>query len=409
MAYSKGKSIVGLDIEPGYVAAVQANANGSILVERAAGVALDLDIVREGEVLDSEALSEVLRNLFHESHLDRRVRVGVANQRTVLRTLELPPIADRKELAAAVHFQAEDQVPMPLSNAVLDFQPLDVIDTPAGPRQRVVLVAAQRDMVDRLLAAVRGAGLRPEGVDLSAFAMIRSLYSAQAAGTGRTLYLNVAGLTNMAVAEGSVCLFTRVVGDGLEAMASDVAERRGVTLVEARELLCTVGLAPPPPGAHFERAHDAPAAPAYDAPSASGLDDAGVGPGEPAPEAPEAPGFDHAYAEPAGPAYGESSDTAHDEDQDVRLVLEHGVREIAAEVRHSLDFYDSQDGGGAVAAAVISGSALEIEGFAAALEAELGLPVRAGTVGAAREGAFGDVSPQRLAVAAGLAVEGASA
>ena len=84
-----------------------------------------------------------------------------------MRTLELPPLTDRKELATAVRFQAEDQVPMPLDNAVLDFHALGVIDTPAGPRQRVIVVAAQRDMVERLIAAVRAAGLRPEGVDLS--------------------------------------------------------------------------------------------------------------------------------------------------------------------------------------------------------------------------------------------------
>ena len=65
---------------------------------------------------------------------------------------------------------------MPLSNAVLDFHPLGIVDTPGGPRQRVVLVAAQRDMIERLVAAVRRAGLNPEGVDLSAFALIRSLY-----------------------------------------------------------------------------------------------------------------------------------------------------------------------------------------------------------------------------------------
>ena len=47
---------------------------------------------------------------------------------------------------------------MPLNNAVLDFHPLGVVDTPAGPRQRVVLVAAQRDMVERLLGAVRARG-----------------------------------------------------------------------------------------------------------------------------------------------------------------------------------------------------------------------------------------------------------
>ena len=60
------------------------------------------------------------------------------------------------------------------------------------------------------------------------------------------LYLNVDGLTNMAIAEGTVCRFTRVVGGGLEAMASELAERRWIPLVDARELIAAVDLTAPP-------------------------------------------------------------------------------------------------------------------------------------------------------------------
>jgi type IV pilus assembly protein PilM len=242
LGHRSGADIVGLDIQPGLVAAVRGRVNGSIVAERAAALPLPGDIVRDGEVMDQDALSEVLRELFGTSGLGKRVRVGVANQRTVLRTLELPPVTDQKELAAAVTFQAQDQVPMPLSNAVLDFHPLGIVETPAGPRQRVVLVAAQRDMIEKLLGAVRRAGLTPEGVDLSAFALIRSLYRADPEQTSRVLYLNVDGLTNLAIAEGSVCRFTRVVGSGLEGMAIELAERRGIALVEARELLAAANL-----------------------------------------------------------------------------------------------------------------------------------------------------------------------
>ena len=221
--------IVGLDIQPGLIAAVKARVNGSVLAERAASLPLAPDTIREGEIIDSEALSDALRELFAENKLNKHVRVGIANQRTVMRTLELPPLSDRKELAAAVRFQAQDQVPMPLNNAVLDFHPLDMIDTPAGPRQRVVLVAAQRDMVEKLLAAVRDAGLTPEGIDLSAFALIRSLHHRGEDDGSRVLYLNVDGLTNLAIAEGTTCRFTRVVGGGLEAIATELAERRNIS------------------------------------------------------------------------------------------------------------------------------------------------------------------------------------
>src|SRR2546421_7284851 len=115
---------------------------------------------------------------------------------------------------------------MPLSNAVLDFHPLGVIDTPAGPRQRVVLVAAQRDMIERLLAAVRGAGLRPEGIDLSAFAMIRALGAVPGDGDsvdGGSLYVSVGGMTNLAIATGGICHFTPATTARLDAMVPDLA------------------------------------------------------------------------------------------------------------------------------------------------------------------------------------------
>jgi type IV pilus assembly protein PilM len=350
-----GSTLVGLDIQPGYVSAVQARVNGSILVQRAAGMPLPPDTVREGEVLDGGALTETLRELFADSRLDKRVRVGVANQRTVLRTLELPPLTDRKELATAVRFQAEDQVPMPLDNAVLDFHPLGVIDTPAGPRQRVIVVAAQRDMIERLLSAVRGAGLRPEGIDLSAFALIRALHRTDDEHAGRVLYLNVGGLTNMAIAEGTVCRFTRVVSGGLESMATEVAERHGIKLQEARELLASVDLEKPSEDPSLE---------------------------------------------------GEQADTQAEQPKiDVRPVLAAGVREIAGEVRNSLDFHRSQEGGGEVSSVVLSGPALQIRGFSQALQSELRVPLTPQTVGLLEDDAAGTVSAERLAVATGLAVE----
>ena len=410
-----GASVVGLDIQPGHVAAVQARVNGSIVAEHAAALPLPADTMREGEVLDESVLGETLRELFRDSRLSKRVRIGVANQRTVLRTLELPPITDRKELAAAVRFQAQEQVPMPLNNAVLDFHALGVHDTPTGPRQQVVLVAAQRDMVQRLLAAVRNAGLRPEGIDLSAFALIRSLYRADPEHDGRVLYLNVDGLTNMAIAEGAVCRFTRVVGGGLEAMASELAERRSIAIDDARALISSADLVVPLPG---------PAEPALAEPVAPEPVDSEALSTEPDPQVPAASADQEPSTEPDAESSRDDDDdaltasessaglapqTPSDErtpDADVRAVLENGIREIAGEVRNSLDFHRSQEGGGEVALVVLSGAALDVPGFTDALQVELGVPVTRETVGMADGALTGaPVSPQRLAIAAGLAVE----
>jgi type IV pilus assembly protein PilM len=421
-----GADVVGLDIQPGHVAAVQVQVNGAITVKQAAGAPLPADIVREGEVLDEGVLAETLRELFKDGGLDRRVRLGVANQRTVLRTLDLPPVDDRKEIEAAVRFQAQDQVPMPLSNAVLDFHALGIVETPEGPRQRVVLVAAQRDMIQRLLAAVRDAGLRPEGIDLSAFALIRSLYRPDPEHAGRVLYLNVDGLTNMAIAEGTLCRFTRVVGGGIEAMASQLAERRSIPLVEARSLIAAVDLTVQPMSepvaqtavaeAEAELELDLELEPhdAVDpeAPTASVEDQdaherdmsyaemANVG--QPPAEAPEpdvVPAVDAAPAPAPAPVRSSQAPEA-----DVRTVLENGIREIAGEVRNSLDFHRSQEGGGEVARVVLSGAALDLPGFAEALQEQLGIEVESESVHLDGQD-LGGISAHRLAIAAGLAVE----
>ncbi len=459
----RGRSLVGLDIQPGYIAAAQAHVNGGIAVQHAAGAPLAPDALREGEVLDERTLSDALRELFSDGRLGKRVRIGLANQRTVLRTLELPPITDRKQLAAAVRFQAEDQVPMPLASAVLDFHSLGIIDTPEGPRQRVIVVAAQREMVERLLRAVRHAGLRPEGVDLSAFALIRSLYrpSASASGDGaseRVLYLNVGGLTNMAIAEGTVCRFTRVVGGGLEAMAAEIAERRGIALVDARALLAAYDISRPASieaPAPVEAPAPAPAAPPAATSAASTEDEeqlvqfhegfgapadvaSDTGPAEPEPvetwalaqdPSGETPPAAVRAPAPAGAPAAVQPDVTHPSaaqpdasratasaaaapgrkpgapDPEVRMVLENGIREIVGEVRNSLDFHRSQEGGGEVTSVVLSGPALEMSGFVEALEADLGLAVRRQSVLGVDAGAFTSVSADRLAIAAGLATE----
>jgi type IV pilus assembly protein PilM len=416
-----GGDVVGLDIQPGHVAAVQVRVNGSIVVKHAAGAPLPADIVREGEVLDEGVLAETLRELFKDSGLSRRVRLGVANQRTVLRTLELPPLPDGKELDSAVRFLAEDQVPMPLSNAVLDYHSLGVADTPEGPRQSVVLVAAQRDMVERLLAAARDAGLRPEGVDLSAFALIRSLYRPDPEHSGRVLYLNVDGLTNMAIAEGTICRFTRVVGGGIEAMAGELAERRSVPLVEARALIarCDLTAAPAPLSASVpaELPQAADVHPTLEPVGALDPETpTDVVPAE-GPSQALAPDFEAPTANID--SLGSSSDLPSDlaptrqipaaaaelaQDADVRAVLENGIREIAGEVRNSLDFHRSQGGGGEVSLVVLSGAALDLSGFGEALQEQLGVPVQRESV-PIDDREPGGVSAHRLAIATGLAVK----
>jgi len=341
------KNLVGVDIDASGITAAAVSVNGRITVDRAAFVPLEAGIVRDGEVTDPEGLADALRSLFRQNKgLGKRVRVGVANQKIVVRSLELPYLSEAKELDAAIRFTAQDQLPMPLDQAVLDFQPLEVVDGPDSRLQRVLLVAARRDMVARVATAVRAAGLRPEGIDLSAFAMIRALHRGDVAGE-HVLYLTVGGLTNLAVARGTTCQFTRASGGGVESIAVELAETCRLTLEHARAWLEHVGL-------------------------------------------------QNAVEDVEGEV--QIVTTAR------RLLLD-GVRRIAAEIRNSLDFHAAQGGDGLVSRAILAGPASAIPGFEAGLSSELGLPVTIGAV----DGAPAGLSGGRLAVAAGLATEEAPA
>ena len=137
---------------------------------------LGAGVFSEGEVSDPEALGDALKELFSNHKLSKAVRVGLASQRVAVRTLRLPLIEDRRELETAIRFQAQDHIPMPLEQAVLDWQVVGHSTGENGERQvDVVAVAARRDMLSGLMSALNRAGLRPVGIDLSAFGMIRAL------------------------------------------------------------------------------------------------------------------------------------------------------------------------------------------------------------------------------------------
>src|SRR4051812_6638548 len=122
--------VVGLDIQPGEVVAAEVRQDAGLTVERAVCAPIDAALVREGEVADVDGLATQLKALFAEHKLSPRVRVGLASQRAVMRTIDLPPLEDDADIAAAVRIQAPDHIAMPLAHAVVDHQTLGIVDTP---------------------------------------------------------------------------------------------------------------------------------------------------------------------------------------------------------------------------------------------------------------------------------------
>jgi len=205
---SKGGA-VGLDIDGGFVAAVEAEPGRLV---RAVSADLPPGAMVEGEIADAEVLEGVLGELFDQQGLPRSVRLGVANQQIVVRELELPHIADPEELEAAVRFQAAEAIAMPLEEAVLDYRVSRVVPgLEGGERMQVIVVAARRAMVAQLSDTVRRAGLKPVGIDLDAFALVRALSEPSVDDSEARVLCHLGGVANLAIAVGSSCLFTRTM------------------------------------------------------------------------------------------------------------------------------------------------------------------------------------------------------
>jgi type IV pilus assembly protein PilM len=271
---------------------------------------------------------------------------------------------------------------------------LERISDGENSRRRVLVVGARRDSVNHLLAVARRAGLNPELVDLSAFAMIRALYMPRGKHLGHeahdeagpigehgepgsteqgfeghvadgngvsgatasdpaslaTVYCYIGGLTNLAIAVGTSCVFNRVLHNGIESMASTLAERKGLTLDHSREWLRYVGL---------ER------------------------------DLQNIEGEQEIIAE-------------------AREVLQNGGRRIADEVRLSIEYYHSTvPDAPRVEAAVMAGPGIAIAGLNTLFQHELGMPVEARSMGRidVEPGALDGVDGPSLTVATGLALD----
>jgi type IV pilus assembly protein PilM len=212
MAFSLRKNSsdgsVGLDIDGRYLAAAQVDSGR---VVRAVSRELPPGLMRDGEVADGEQLAAALKDFVGDTGLPRNVRLGVANQQIVVRVVELPRIENDSEREAAVRFQAAEAIAMPLDDAVLEHQVVAYAEGADGsPRMQVVLVAARRSMIEQLTHAVKEAGLKADGIDLDAFALVRTLVPHEdTEGDSGRVYCHLGAMTNLAVAVGSTCLFAR--------------------------------------------------------------------------------------------------------------------------------------------------------------------------------------------------------
>jgi type IV pilus assembly protein PilM len=215
------KRVVGLKIGASQIAAARISNNGVAELQQLARDPLAAGVVVGGELRDPEALGDALKVFFARHKLPKKgVRLGIASNRIGVRILEIVGVEEEKQLANAVQFRAQEALPIPLDEAVLDYRVLEEsVDAEGQKVKRVLLVVAYRELVDRYVSACRKAGINLDGIDLEAFALLRAL-GAPADREGSALVAVAIGhdRSTFAVSDGRICEFTRVVEWGGSAL-----------------------------------------------------------------------------------------------------------------------------------------------------------------------------------------------
>jgi type IV pilus assembly protein PilM len=351
------KRITGLKIGGSQLAAARVHNNGVPELVQVAREDLEPGVVVGGELRDPEGLTDALKEFFKRHKLPRQgVRLGIANNRIGVRIFEIGGIEDVKQLENAVRFRAHEVLPIPIEEAVIDWQVLNEREEEDGSvTRRILLVVAYRDLLDRYVEACKKAGIKLVGIDLEAFALLRAISERlpEEAGPANAAVVVVAvghDRSTFAVSDGRVCEFTRVLDWGGATLNVAIARELDIAPSEAepvkRALSLTHGDTP------------------------EGLTE-------------------------------EQANRARDA---VRRQLQSFARELVS----SLQFYQSQPDSLGIGEIVLTGGSVHLRGFAEELQTLIGVSVRPGDpLGRVKVGKKIKDAEQvgSLAIAIGLGIE----
>jgi type IV pilus assembly protein PilM len=233
---------IGLDVGSTAVRAAELVSGDPPVLLRAAQVPLSTGAVENGEVRDPEVVSQAIRDLWSRGGFKgKQVTMGVANQRVVVREVTVPALP-AKELKQSLPFQVADLIPIPVDDAVLDYDILDELEQEGAKMLRLLVVAAQRDMLNMLVQSAQNAKLDPVGVDLVPFALIRAVGQDDGLGLdeaeagGEAIVDIGADVTNICVHERGVARFVRILPSAGRDVTTAVAGQLGIPDDDAEAL-----------------------------------------------------------------------------------------------------------------------------------------------------------------------------
>lgn len=192
---------------------------------------------------DQQALAESIKNAMKETRITtNKVIIALPESQIFTRVVEMPQLS-KQEMQSAIDYEAEQYVPIPISEVRLTWQ---VLSSRVGADKKTVmdllLVAAPLTLIEKYLNVIKLANLTPVSMETETTAVIRALVQ-RVEGSPTTLVMSIGATTTdlTIVSEGKV-KFTRSIATGGLALARGVANDLGFEIDQAVEYMKAYGL-----------------------------------------------------------------------------------------------------------------------------------------------------------------------
>jgi type IV pilus assembly protein PilM len=155
--------------------------------------------------------------------------------------IQLPPLTD-KELASAINWEAEQYIPLPIKDVILQYKIINREAIVAGGQSKmdVLLIAAPKRVIQKYISVVKNAGLRPEVLETESTALTRSLTKLS---DPPTIIVSMGALsTELVLAQKGNVLFTRSIATGGVNLTKAIMAEFNLPQKQAEEYKQTYGI-----------------------------------------------------------------------------------------------------------------------------------------------------------------------